>query len=407
MVIFISLVLTFNVFAIELTNKLAVENLGEIDTLAISPKQTVSVYLPDNYQSSKQRYPVMYVIDGERYFLNAITYQKNLVWQDKVAAFIVVGINTNYIARRQLLGRKSGEFIQQLATKIIPYIDQHYRTSSKRMYFGWEMAGGFALELLTQQPELFDHYFLASSTHFTEKRLEQLKQSLKQRRLRDKFIYFTLGEVESWSLAPHQKLSEILAGDTKNNLVWRYKLLSEDDHYSTPLVTLNQGLGDYYQSFSPIRFYTIAEFKEFGGMKALKQHYQERASQYQVSAEIHDDTKHYLLNQAINENDFDFFVAMTKAFNGFIEQKGYSPGFLIKIGSFYFANGQVDKAINLYRLGLKAHVNSHRLNAALASVYQQQENIKQAKKYYQAALKLVPPNSKAFKDYQLKLAMLK
>lgn len=174
--------LTFSAFASELTSKLNVANLGEIDIVTISAKQTISIYLPDDYKNNKQHYSVMYVVDGERYFLNAITYQKNLVWQDKVPAFIVVGINTNNVERRQLLRRNSGEFIQQLATTIIPYIEQHYRTSGKRMYFGWEMAGGFALELLAQQPELFDNYFLASSTHFTKNRLEQLKVNLKNKR---------------------------------------------------------------------------------------------------------------------------------------------------------------------------------------------------------------------------------
>lgn len=216
-----------------------------------------------------------------------------------------------------------------------------------------------------------------------------------------------MGEVEAWSLESHKQFSEILAGDNKNNLMWRYKLLPEHDHYSTPLVTFNQGLGDYYQNYSPIRFYTLAEFEMFGGMEALSLHYQKRAKQYQVSPEIHHDTKHYLLNQAINEDNFEFFIAMTNVFEGFIERKGYSPGFLVKICSFYLANAQTDKAIDLYWLGLKKHSDSHQLNAELANVYQDQQAFDKAKKYYQAALKLAPSNSEAFKSYQEKLNLLK
>ena len=41
-------------------------------------------------------------------------------------------------------------------SQIISYVEKNYRTNYMKMYFGWEMAGGFALELFANKPKIFN-----------------------------------------------------------------------------------------------------------------------------------------------------------------------------------------------------------------------------------------------------------
>jgi len=361
----ITLLFSINVLAVELIDKKNIKNIGNIHSVTFENSLSISIYLPDGYETNNNKYPVMYVIDGERYFLNSITYQKALTWQDNAPAFIVVGINTAKKERRELLGNKSLEFIDIFQNQIINYVEKNYRTKDMRMYFGWEMAGGFALDLFAKKPNLIHAYFLASSTHFTPERLDSVNKALQDKNTTSRFLYYTLGEVEAWSVKSHKTLEKILTNHTKKDFKWEFSLSEKDNHYTTPLDTFNQGLTQYFSGYSPIRFYTLAEFEVFGGLKALKEHYKKRGERFKVSNDVHDDTIHYLLNQSINENNFTQFKILVREFNGFIEEHNYSLGFISKIAKFYENNGAVKEAIYLYKSELLKAPESEKLQIEL------------------------------------------
>ena len=359
------LLFTFNSSAEEFTNKHAIQNIGNINTINFENSSSITVYLPDGYKGKNNKYPVMYVMDGERYFLNAIAYQKTLVWQEQSPDFIVVGINIEKKKRRELLGNKSKDFINIFENQIVNYVEKNYRTNDMSLYFGWELAGGFALDLFAKRPKLIDAYFLASSTRFTRERLDNVKQVLKSKNTVPEFLYYTLGEVESWAVRSHKVLAEILGDNAKENVKWKFHLSTDDNHYSTPLDTINKGLTQYFKGYSPIRFYSIQEFNDFGGLNALKIHYKSRGQHFNISTEIHDDTIHYLLNQSINDNEFEAFNMFVKEFDGFIAANNYSIGFIMKIGEFYVMNGEVQQAIDFYKSELPKNPDSEELQTAI------------------------------------------
>jgi len=105
----------------------------------------IQLYLPDNYEASSNKYPVLYVLDGQRYFLNGITFQQNLTWQEITPEFIIVGIITDSQTRRTLFYDDSSLFIKFLETELIPKIDKDYRTINQRIFFGWEMGAGLGV----------------------------------------------------------------------------------------------------------------------------------------------------------------------------------------------------------------------------------------------------------------------
>ena len=129
--------LSFNTLASVSVDKSEVDNVGVIHSVELDKYQSITIYLPNGYSENRKKYPVMYVIDGEKYFLHSIAYQKTLLSESKTPPFIVVGINTEKIKRRELLGKNAVKFIDTLQSQIVSYVEKNYRTNDMKMYFGW------------------------------------------------------------------------------------------------------------------------------------------------------------------------------------------------------------------------------------------------------------------------------
>lgn len=337
-----------------------------IQSDALNQLRQIEIYLPDNYHNSNKHYPVIYVVDSQRYFLHAIAYQQTLLFANKVPEFIVVGIKTDERARRDYLATQANKFVSFFQNELIPHIDKNYRTNKMNMYFGWEMAGGFALDLMVNDSKLFNAYFLASSTFFEQNRLDAVKQHLSANKS-DKHLhlYFSLGEVESWSLDSHQALSDILTESSLPEQNWQYDLSASDDHYSTPFQAFNKGLNKFFADFAPLRFYTIEEFNKFGGMTALQQHYKNRGLRFGINQAIHNDTKHYLLNQALKENNYTLFTKFEAQFDGLISHYYDRAFWYLRYSNFHAQHNNSKAAKAVLQMGLAKFPDSAEIKGAI------------------------------------------
>ena len=145
-----------------------------------------SVNLPASYNNGyDQHYPVLYLLDGETFFVSAtgmIDYMssgKNANFQ--IPELIVVAVNNyggNYIrdftpSHSQIDWRGqedtsldvSGggkQFLQFLEQELIPHIDESYRTKTYRTIFGNSYAGLMILQSFLTQPQVFQNFIVAS-----------------------------------------------------------------------------------------------------------------------------------------------------------------------------------------------------------------------------------------------------
>jgi len=109
--------------------------------------RTIHLYLPNDYENTQERYPVMYMYDGHNLFDDEdATYGKSWGLKDFLdnydKPFIIVGIECNHEGRERLnefcpytldsfLGHIDGkgeELMDWVVHELKPYIDQHYRT---------------------------------------------------------------------------------------------------------------------------------------------------------------------------------------------------------------------------------------------------------------------------------------
>jgi tetratricopeptide (TPR) repeat protein len=181
------------------------------------------------------------------------------------------------------------------------------------------------------------------------------------------------------------------------NIQWEYNLSENDNHYTTPLVTINEGLKSFFGDYGPIRFYTIKEFTDFGGLTALKEHYNSRGDRYQIPVDIHSDTKHYLFIQSYRENNFRVFEELVAEFDGktFIENYYTNAVWFNRFAGFYLANDKIDDALEILEIGLIKFPDASILHNGMGDYYKTIGEVKDARKWYKKAISIAERNGES------------
>lgn len=359
------LFLSANCFSQLKDSEITIGTNHTIQSSILNQDRTIQIYVPEDYDQSNEKCPVIYVFDSQKYFLNAIAYQQNLRFNKETPGFIVVGIKTTNEERTKLYNTESSNFSNYLENELIPFIDRNYRTlESERVFFGWERAAAFGVEVFASKPNLFKAYFMASPTFLTAKRISDVGELLDKIPSLNNYLYFTLGEVEAWSLDNTNSLAELLTNKAKDKLRWKYDLFKDENHYTTTIVTMNKGLKSFFRDYAPIRYYSLEEYRNAGGIVGLNKLFTKRGERYQISNAVHSDTKRYLFLLAVRENDFLTFTKLEKEFPSFLTSFARDNMFE-RFGQFYVDNKAYKSAVSYYEIGLLKFPNSTRLQNRL------------------------------------------
>ena len=119
------------------------------------------IWLPTSYNDSNKKYPVVYRLDGEWFFLPTSGDVYHLVYNDEIAPeMIVVCIQNNNRGRDMLPpiseyapeGASVDKFLLFLKNEAIPFIDNLYRTNDFRILCGQSTSGFFTLFTFIKDP---------------------------------------------------------------------------------------------------------------------------------------------------------------------------------------------------------------------------------------------------------------
>ena len=64
-----------------------------IQSEIMNDEREIQIFLPGGYADSNSKYPVLYILDGQRYFLHGVSLQKSFVEFEQTPEFIIVGIS--------------------------------------------------------------------------------------------------------------------------------------------------------------------------------------------------------------------------------------------------------------------------------------------------------------------------
>ena len=252
-----------------------------VNSAILKENRTVWIYLPDGYARSKDKYPVIYLLDAEWNFaaftgmvhelsdvIGNTVYPRCIVvsipnthrTRDLTPTHATVGPDGKYMNGMQNSG--GGEnFTAFLQKELIPHIDSEYRTTPYKILVGHSFGGLTAMNIFINHTDLFNSYLVIDPSMWWDSRklLDQTKDALKQRRFDGKSLYLAIANTMSFSMdtGSVQKdtafgagghirsillLRDALQAAKGNGLNWSYKYYGSDSHGSVPVIAGYDGL---------------------------------------------------------------------------------------------------------------------------------------------------------------------
>jgi hypothetical protein len=138
-----------------------------LNKIGLSARRHISVYLPDGYETSGLRYPVIYLLpnlfDTDQSFFT--TYGAATVFDAAIVSrvidpviFVAGDFSTPLGSGLYVNSPVTGNWEDLLVREIVPYVDQHYRTLARaesRGLLGDRMGGHGALRYALKYPDFF------------------------------------------------------------------------------------------------------------------------------------------------------------------------------------------------------------------------------------------------------------
>ena len=156
---------------------IAIADAVQLQSVRLKETRTLLISKPTGYDKGTDRYPVLYLLDGEPHFRYTAAIADFLAANDRIPKMLVVGIasgdsrkrthdltppSTSETDNRFSPGNGgAGAFLSFLESELIPYVDQNYRTRPYRLLAGHSFGGLFAIYALTTRPKLFNGYIVA------------------------------------------------------------------------------------------------------------------------------------------------------------------------------------------------------------------------------------------------------
>lgn len=144
----------------------------------------LKIALPDGYDESNARYPVVYTLDSEYSFAITRNILDHLSRRGDIPAAVIVGIGYpgdegyrrnrtrdytpthvpvgGYGPRHQAFSGGGQRFREFLERELVPFIDRLYQTTDRRILVGHSYGGLFASWTALTRPALFQGYIVVS-----------------------------------------------------------------------------------------------------------------------------------------------------------------------------------------------------------------------------------------------------
>ncbi|MFA8434889.1 MAG: alpha/beta hydrolase-fold protein [Marinifilaceae bacterium] len=333
------------------------------------------VYLPDGYESSYASFPVIYIMDGTKYFDTMVEVVDFMIENHSMPPHIVVGFD-NIVPLRDMTPEApsmhkriypmrggANRFMEALEKEIIPEIGKQFRTRSQNVIVGHDFSGVFAFHVMITNSELFDRYLLFSPNIWWDNGalVDKFEEFITKKLTFRKRMYMSIGLEGKQQLFACEKLVGLLKNSTPSDFVWDFEWMADETHYSLVKKSMMSGLEKIFDDY---RFPTEKELVE-GGFEKLKS--------YKGTV---------LLNYGR-----DIKVPYT---------------LLKSVGDKFLEQGREDEAILFLEEGVRLYPASGEALFFLGKAYEKTNNLPMAKLYFEQAHKMAPER----KDFEVKLFRL-
>lgn len=349
----LTLIFTLQSYSQTKGSKITIGTNYRIKSSILNQDREIQVYLPESYNTTKEKYPVMYILDGQWFFANGVGIQKSLRTPGAIPEMIIVGIKTKNPLRRTLFNKERVKFTSFLKNEVIDFIDTKFRTTSERIIYGWEAAAYYISKLILEENKLFQGAIITDGGLAPEKTIENFKS------VKDVYLYIANSKRDIYYISSTEEFNKRLKKYNPKKLIWKYELFNEEVHETMPHLAMYKGIMYYYHNYDSLVFESLEAYKKSGGISYLKSFFKERGKRFGGDGKIDDSTKNSLIWLAWKRNNFKYFSFFMEEFKDVLETKRYDSAYWKnRLGQFYLKHKDYKNAIKFFDKGLKKYPES-------------------------------------------------
>ena len=181
-----------------------------IEASQLQTSKKIWMYLPHNYETTKKKYPVVYMHDAQNLFDDKTAFAGEWRIDETLdslkAEVIIVGIEHGNEKRLEELtpfpnekygGGKAAAYLDFIVTTLKPYIDTNYRTKSGKnntAIAGSSLGGLASYYAILKYPRVFGKAAIFSPSFWYSNAIYTLTENTKKLRTK---LYFLCGDSES------------------------------------------------------------------------------------------------------------------------------------------------------------------------------------------------------------------
>ena len=253
-------------------------SIGKYHTITskvLGEERTVLIHLPGGYETSTDKYPVLYVLGGSA---GDLVEGVQATTQRGVPPMIVVAIATTgyrFNSNRDLVpgGDSDGaeKYLRFISEELFPYVEQRFRVENHRTLYGASAMGVFVLYALLERPDAFAAYIASSPTvsYRYDYMAAKATSAARPRPRRNTMLYVVYGDQDMpdvrEGLAKYRPLLEAVRSDTLSMAI---EDLPQETH--VPSNSLSKGLKRIFDGY----LYPYERLLT-DGLPALESHYEQ------------------------------------------------------------------------------------------------------------------------------------
>jgi len=325
-----------------------------ISSKVLNQDREIQIYLPDSYASSTQQYPVLYILDGQWFFVNGVSIQKSLRTPGAIPEMIVVGIKNSNPLRRTLFSKESEKFTNFLKNEVVQFVDSNFRTTAERVIYGWEAAAYYLSELVLKESNIFSGAIITDGGVASEKTVKEFSSD------KSIYLYISNSKRDIYYIASTEKFNKRLKKHQPKNLIWKYELFNDEVHETMPHLSMYKGIKYYYHNYDALVFESIQEYIDKGGIPYITSFLAEREQRFGKDDSIYESTQNSLIWLGLNRNNFKYFCFFMEEFKDVLTTKRYTNAYWQnKFGQFYLKHKDYKNAIKYFNTGLTKYPNTN------------------------------------------------
>jgi len=232
----------------------------KLNSAIVNQEYELHISLPNGYNSSNKKYPVLYLMDSQWDFPLVKSIYGQQYYDGFIPELIIVGITwggtdpkadslraRDYTPTHELPFKQSGgadNFLSFMNDELFPFIEANYKAGKEdRVLMGCSFGGLITLYALFTHTEMFSGYIAASpAVEWNKGVLYNFEKKFSGKRdLKPQRVYMTVGEVE-FSRPAYEKFAELMISRNYPAVSIRSKILENTGHSGTKAETYSRGL---------------------------------------------------------------------------------------------------------------------------------------------------------------------